>query len=200
MTKASLGEAAQTHHEEATPGSSELVESIAEASEGTLSRGTLVGQCLEARHPVLAGRVSVAWLDPRGHRTERWLAALQGVVIREGDRVLLDHPANWPEPIVVGVVDGFESRPAAPKREAGSIALEMDETIRVTTPAGDPLLELTRSKAGPVVRLLLPDVALEVDGALRVNAKAIELRAREGEIRLAATADVNIEGETINLN
>jgi hypothetical protein len=50
------------------------------------------------------------------------------------------------------------------------------------------------------VRLLEPHVALELDGALAVSAAAIELRARAGEVRVEASDDVVVRGETIELN
>lgn len=73
--------------------------------------GSLVGECLNARRPTLCGRVLVRRVLPQGEGEESWLPTLQGSVVREGDPVLLLHAANWTEPIVVGVVDGFAAAP-----------------------------------------------------------------------------------------
>lgn len=199
--KAPFGTAAlEPENEERAGDGPDLVASIAGMSPSPLPRGSLVAECVDVRHPVLASRVLVTWLDARGLRIERWVPSLHGLVLRPGDRVLLDHPTNFAEPIVTGVIDGFSRRPSAPTTQAGAIVLQADETLRVTTPEGQPLLELTRSETGPVVRLLCADVEVQIEGALRVAAKSIDLRAREGEVRLTATADVNVEGENINLN
>ena len=48
-----------------------------------------VGQCSDERHPTLLGRVQVRWTGPGGEGHLAWLACLRGVVVRQGDRVLL---------------------------------------------------------------------------------------------------------------
>jgi hypothetical protein len=163
------------------------------------STGPLVAECVDARHPVLAGRVRVRWCEA-GVEQEGWLPTLQALVVRVGDRVLVQRAMNWPEPLVVGVVDGFAHRPDPPRHEAARLTLERDEALRITTPEGEPLVEVARGERGPVVRLLRPDVEVELAGALRVSAAAIELRAREGEVRVEASADVCVVGENVNLN
>jgi len=158
----------------------------------------LVGECVDVRHPTLLGRVLVRW--DAGVSSEQWLAVLQGLAVRVADRVLLLKPANWAEPLVVGVVDGFARRPEPRRTTAAEIALLPDESLRVTGADGATLIEVLASPSGPVVKLAQPDVTLELPGALRLSARSIELRAREGAATVTATGDVDLRGETINLN
>ncbi|WP_437682414.1 hypothetical protein [Sorangium sp. So ce131] len=159
----------------------------------------LVGECVDARHPSLAGRVLVRWDGASGPQ-ERWLPTLHGLAVRARDHVLITRPSNWPEPIVTGVVDGFALRPEVPPAEAARIALEPDEVVRITSAAGTPLVEVASSDAGPVVRLLTADVSLELPGDLRLRARSIDLTATQGEVKIKASDDVVVQGETINLN
>lgn len=179
------------------------LDELADATEAAAAHlaevGPFVGECVDAAHPVLIGRVKVRWSHPGGD-SERWLPALHGMAIRAGDRLLVQRAANWPEAIVTGVIDGFARRPDIERTETSRLVLERDETLRVTTPEGEALLEVVRSEAGPVVRLLRPDVEVEVAGKLRLSAHSIELVAKQGEARIQASADVNVVGETINLN
>lgn len=128
------------------------------------------------------------------------MPTLQGLVVREGDRVLLMHAGNYPEPLVMGVVDGFARRPEPERAGGPSIELARDESLRITTKDGEPLLEVHPSLNGPVVRLLKSDVELELPGRLRLSAAAIELDAREGNVAIKAHDDVVVEGEIIHLN
>jgi hypothetical protein len=97
--------AASISHEAAAPGP---------ASPCLLLRPheTVVGECLDTRHPSLAGRVLVHWSLYTGPGGSAWLPTLHGIPVCAGDRVLLTQPSNAPEPIVLGVIDGF-----APLRE-----------------------------------------------------------------------------------
>jgi len=159
----------------------------------------VVGECSEACHPTLYGRVLVRW-DALGASLERWLPTLHAMPVRAGDRVLLAQPSNWSEPVVTGVLDGFAQRPSVARSEAARITLEPDETVRVASADGTPLLEVYRSEAGPTVRLLSDDIHLDLPGALRIEAKSVQLIARQGGLRLSATDDVVLSGETINFN
>jgi hypothetical protein len=169
------------------------------ASPGPTAMAALVGDCIDATHPTLTGRALIRWTGPTGPR-ELWLAALHGLAVRRGDRVLISQPANWPEPIVTGVIDGFARRPELPRSPGPTIALQKDESVRVTGIDGEPLCEIHASDRGPVVRLLAADVNLVLPGELRVDAKAIALVAREGEVRLEASDDVVVKGEMVKLN
>ena len=162
----------------------------------------LVGECIDDEHPTLLGRVKVRWTEPRnqGQAQERWLACLHGVTVRRRDRVLLQLPENWPEPIVSGVVDGFALRPEAARLPGPAVELKADESIKVRSSRGQELLEIFQEESGPVVRLLDPDLDLELPGELRIRADRIELEARRGDVEIKASDDVNVQGEMINLN
>jgi hypothetical protein len=161
--------------------------------------GARVGTCTATQHPTLSGRVRVRCEQEEGV-TEEWLPCLHGLAIRELDRVLVQQPLNWPEPVVVGVVDGFALRPEAPLLPGPAIVLQPDEAVRIQAPDGTPLIELFEGDAGPVVRLLDDGLDLEIKGKLRMRAKSIELAAEQGGINLSAKDDVIVVGEVIRLN
>ena len=162
--------------------------------------GSVVAECVDARHPTLRGRISVRWRDAAGHERLEWAPTLQGLPVRVGDRVLLTRASNWPEWVVTGVVDGFARRPAPERSAKAALELERDEVVRVVAASGAPLVEVFDAGEGPVVRLLADDVALELPGALRVEAASIHLEATRGQARVTASDDVVLEGETIHLN
>lgn len=162
--------------------------------------GVVVGECIDARHPTLLGRVLCRIVAPDGSTTERWVPTLMNLPVRDGDRVLLVRPHNHAEPIVVGVLDGFTPRPEAALSPTATRALKADETLRFETERGEPLVEIAPGPSGPVVRLLSADVEVETPGAVRVRAGSIELRARAGEVRVEASDDVVVQGEAIHLN
>jgi hypothetical protein len=72
--------------------------------------------------------------------------------------------------------------------------------VTITAADGKPLIELAASDAGPVVRLLQPDIDVEVPGKLRVSAASIELVATRGEVKVEAADDVVVRGENVHLN
>jgi hypothetical protein len=108
--------------------------------------------------------------------------------------------ANEPEPIVVGVVDGFSRRAEPPQTSAVQLELRGDETFRITGERGQPLVEIVQGSNGPVVRLLHADTELELPGKLKLRAAEIELTASRGDVRIEANDDVSIKGEMVRLN
>ncbi|HLA63415.1 MAG TPA: hypothetical protein VK610_03250 [Rhodothermales bacterium] len=166
---------------------------------GVAPGGVVVGECVDAAHPTLRGRVRVRWETSQGV-AERWVPTLQNLPVRVADRVLLVHPGNHDEPVVVGVLDGFARRPEPERAETARFTLQRDEAVRVEGADGQPLVELFQSDAGPVVRLLQADVNVELPGALRISAEQIALRARAGTVEIEASDDVNVRGEVVNLN
>lgn len=162
--------------------------------------GLLVGECVNATHPTLRGRVRVRIEDETGESAERWLPTLYRLPVREADRVLVARAANWDEPVVIGVIDGFARRPEVPAREGASLTLAADECLRVRSQDGAELVEIRQEEEGPVVRLLEPGVDVEVPGAFRVRADAIRLEARKGAVEVEATDDVIVRGEIVRLN
>lgn len=161
---------------------------------------SFVGECLDTHHPTLAGRALIRWVDALGAVSERWLPTLHGLAIRRTDRVLAQHPSNWPEPIVTGVIDGYAQRPEVPRAAVATIALKSDEAILVTTADGAPLLELRGTDQGPVARLLTTTADLEAPGDLKLTARSIELNATGGSVTINASDDVTVKGESIRLN
>jgi hypothetical protein len=66
-----------------------------------------VGECLDSVHPALPGRVHVSWQDAGGQQAA-WLPKLAGLTIQTGDRVLVQWPIDFAEPIVIGVLDSAD--------------------------------------------------------------------------------------------
>lgn len=191
---------------EPQPDGSELLSSLLEAPafaahppSPVVAGGCIIGVCRDDRHPSWLGRALVRWSTPEGDG-EAWLPVLQSVVVRRGDRVLLTQPSNGPEPVVVGVVDGFAHRPPAPQRAAAALTLQKDEVLRVEDATGRPLLEVRAGEDGPAVRLLHEHLAFEVQGTLAFNAEAIRMEARQGSVEIVAADDVCVRGEVIHLN
>jgi hypothetical protein len=185
------------------PSTHEVVDALLDVSPDAslmATHASVVAECVSDRHPTLQGRILVRLVGERGTAIDRWVPTLHGLPVREGDRVLLTKPVNFGEPVVVGVLDGFSKRPVVAKVAAATVAIRRDETVRVETHEGVPLLELYESEGGPVVRLVHADVDIEVKGSLRLSAARLELVAREGEARLSATDDVVVSGENIQLN
>ncbi|MGH7304846.1 MAG: hypothetical protein ACRELZ_16290 [Candidatus Rokuibacteriota bacterium] len=160
----------------------------------------IVGECLRTDHPTLTGRALVRIPESGGSAVELWLPTLMGLAVRPADRVLVLVPANHAEAVVVGVLDGFALRPEPRRETSASIALQPDERLVVTAANGQELLEIHLSNKGPVVRLLQPDVDVDVPGELRVRAKAVRLEAKTGAVEVRAQDDVVLRGETIKLN
>lgn len=172
--------------------------SEAAAVEPTSPTGAQVAEVVDERHPSLLGRVRVAWSEG-AQRRQRWVPCLRGLAARTGDRVLLQHPRGAREPVVVGVIDGFEERPA-PRLSGPSLELQADEGLTVYGHRGRPLLQVREGAHGPLVRLLRADVGLEVDGAFSLTARSIQLSATGGDARVEARDDVVVRGELIHLN
>ena len=162
--------------------------------------GHVVATCTQQRHPTLTGRIRARCEDAHGRVVESWVATLNGLSVRVSDRVLVLKLPEELDPIVVGVVDGFSRRPETPKLIAQVIEMKRDETLQVQADNGLPLLQITRNEQGPMIRLLQADTQVELPGKLCIAAGAIELRARAGAVRIDASDNVEIVGETIHLN
>lgn len=157
-----------------------------------------VGLCTADRHPSLPGRACVQLHGDGGEGT--WLPCLAHVVVRTGDRVLVQRPRNWPEPIVIGVLDGYAPRTATPPTTARVLELRRDEQLLLCDDRGEALLSLCGGADGPTLRLVQPDLALEVPGRLSMRAGAISLQSSAGAIEIEANGDVRIAGELVELN
>ena len=161
---------------------------------------SLVAECTDDVHPTLQGRIRVRWTGGAGTEQESWVPALANLAVRRGDRVLLIMAENWPEPLAVGVVDGFAARPEIRRQPAAVIAVKSDETVRVQDSNGQDVLEVSSSQAGPVVRLLQKDLNIELPGAFRLKADSVDLTARSGQVKIEASDDVVVKGELVRLN
>jgi hypothetical protein len=170
----------------------------------TLPSEVLLGTCVDDHHEVWLGRVRVRWDAPSQEATEEggeaWLPTLKGLVVRSGDRVLLTRPANAPEPVVIGVLDGLRQRGEAPAIPAAHRVLRPDESLRIDLEDGSPLLEVTPGENGPVVRLASGDVQIAVDGRLGIRAAALSFETHDGPVEIHAHEDVIVQGEIIRLN
>jgi len=164
------------------------------------SSQSLLGECIDELHPVMQGRVRVQVELQEAQKHRMWLAKVHGVTVRKGDRVIIQKPANYSEPIVTGVLDGLAPRRMEAKVPGPTVPLRQDESLRVVTDGGQEILEIYQDDAGPVVRLLDRDVDLELPGALRVRALSIKLEAEEGDVEVKAAGDVVVEGNDISLN
>lgn len=160
----------------------------------------LIATCIDDRHPALQGRVQVQVVETDGREQHVWVPTLHGLAVRVADRVLMVRPGNGEEWIVTGVIDGFASRPAVAKSAGGTIELKSDEALQVVSSAGQLLVEVSQGSAGPVVRLLEPDVRVEFAGQLVVSAEGIEFEATKGQVAIKAADDVVIKGELVRLN
>lgn len=159
-----------------------------------------VAECVDDRHPTLTGRVRVRIVDPSGHTEERWVPTLQGLPVRVADRVLMIRPGNAEEWIVTGVVDGFAARPKSEKQAAARLELKPDESVQVVSANGVPLVEVSQGQQGAVVRLLEPDVRVEMAGKLAIAAQEVSIEATRGQVKVKATDDVVVQGEIVRLN
>jgi hypothetical protein len=173
---------------------------VTDVSTRLTGNAPMVGECLRTDHPTLNGRALVRIPAAGTPDVEVWLPTLQGLAVRPGDRLIVVNPSNHPEAVVVGVLDGFALRPEPRRETAATITLQPDERVLVTAASGQDLLEVHLTGTGPVVRLLQPDVDLDIPGDLRVRAKAVRLEARMGKVELEAHDDVVLRGENVKLN
>jgi hypothetical protein len=160
----------------------------------------LVGVCDAVNHPSLEGRVQVAWVDAQSRERTTWLPCLKTVTCRAGDRVLLSQPANHHEPVVIGVIDGFERRPPPKEHPGPALSLQQDEALTITDHTNQPLFNLRKADDGVVIQLINNDCKLHVQGKLSLRAKELDLKADEGRASITASEDVVLTGEQVRLN
>jgi hypothetical protein len=125
---------------------------------------------------------------------------LHGLSIRAGDRLLLQQALGSPEPIVIGVIDGFMPRPQLECHQGPRLEIKPDETLRVHTSDGQALVEIAPDETGHVVRLLQSGARLAVQGKLSISAGELELKAASGSVQIEASDDVRLIGEVVHLN
>ncbi|MFD1560999.1 hypothetical protein ACFSHT_36035 [Paraburkholderia silviterrae] len=173
------------------------------------TQGLLAGEVTDTHHPDSPGRVRVRWLSIQGEVLERWLPCLRGQRPRKGDRVLVEQPANWPEPLVTGILAaaGGAGEAAAPgtsethgTHASQTVRLAPDECVQIDDARGQPLVQILASSAGPVVRLMSANVNLEAAGKLSLRAQTLELEAGRGGVDIRSEADTVIRSRYIRLN
>jgi hypothetical protein len=165
------------------------------------SEPSFVATCVDTTHPSLRGRVRVSWAHAAGDAPQSWwVPTLQGLALRSGDRVLVSRAGGLPEPIVVGVVDGFEERPEPSQRGGPTVEIQPDEVLTIAARDGQPLVEIRQGPDGPSVRLLSPDTQIELPGRLSISAAELSLKARRGNVEIEASDQVVVTGETVKLN
>ncbi len=190
----------QNRSDEPSSATATLLDEILDAGIAAASpAGSVVAEVVDDRHPTLLGRVCVRFVDAV-RDTQRWVPTLHGLPVRTGDRVLLQQPSNWREPIVVGVIDGFEAREPSPAHACARIELRRDESVRVCDHRGRALLELREGEHGPVVVPCTDDLEIAVPGHLELRGSTVCVRAEAGSAEVEATDDVVLRGEAIHLN
>jgi len=164
------------------------------------SGAMLVGEVEDTHHPDFRGHVFVRW--SRGDTClARWLRCVIGAAPRRQDRVLLSQPANWPEPIVVAVLEGSSGAGTlAPVAAVRTLSLDQGETVRICDAQGTPLCEVVRSSQGAEIRLAGKDVDLNVVGKLRLRAEALELEGGRGGLDIRTEGDAVVRARFIRLN
>jgi hypothetical protein len=90
--------------------------------------------------------------------------------------------------------------PKAPAIVTQTLVLKPRQVIRIVDHRGRPLLDVAAGENGPVLQLAEGDAGLDVSGKLRLHADAIEMIARDGELKMLAKDDVVVRGEIIRLN
>jgi len=163
------------------------------------SGDVLVADIVVETHPVLPGRVLVSGKDVNGRAFEDWLPCLDGLQVRAKDRVLVQRPANFDEPLVTGIVES--SQKSQKSAVAGQkLNLEPNESLRINDHNGKPLIDLVSRENGTSIQLHQALVELDVAGKLALGADSLELKARQGELTLSASGDIKVDGEMIKLN
>ena len=170
---------ANTQELEIETGEGAFDELLSNPPEPVWPEGHVIATCLNDRHPVLTGRVSIRCETALGQSCETWAPILKGLSVRPADRVLvLKLPREW-EPVVVGVIDGFDRRPVPELQVAQTLELKPDQVLQINaerTVRG--LVHIAQNENGPVIRLLQADAQVELPGKLSLSASAIELQAR----------------------
>jgi hypothetical protein len=165
-----------------------------------ISSGTLLGEILDTHNPYLLGRVLVRWDDGERGPTEAWIRVVEGVRARAGTQVVLSRPANAGEWLVTAVLLGTR-RDEGPTAGEGQeiLRLEPGQVVRVEDHRGQAVVEISGDQSGPHVRLLGRDCTFGVDGKLRIEAREVELRGRDG-VDLRSDGEVVARGRVIRLN
>lgn len=163
--------------------------------------GPLLGEVVDTHSPYLLGRLLVRWDEGAGP-TEAWLRVVEGVRAWTGTQVLLSRPSNAGEWLVTAAL--FRMPDEAAAAEVGSegperLRLEPGQVLRIEDHRGQGVVEISGDEAGPRLRLLGRDCTFAAEGTLRLEAREVELRGRDG-VELRSEGDVGVRGRVIRLN
>jgi len=152
-------------------------------------------ECLEDCHPTMNARVKVATGS-----SSYWVLCLTNIRPRVGDRLLVAQVGSEGERLVVGVVDGLRER--TPPHPAGvqTRRIRDDEAVIIESPGGEPLVEIRAEAGRTTLRIIAKKTRFEATGHLELAAESVAIVASKGPIKLTATEDVRVVGETIELN
>ncbi|HKT98955.1 MAG TPA: hypothetical protein VJS30_20900 [Paraburkholderia sp.] len=173
------------------------------------AQGLVVGEVIDTHHPDSPGRVRVRWHSAHGETLERWLQCLRGQQPRKSDRVLVEQPANWPEPLVTGIFAQAGGGSAALAEDVPDVhdgqpsqtmTLAPDACVQIDDAHGTPLVRILASRDGPVIRLMSQNVNLEAAGKLSLRAQTLELEAGHGGVDIRTEADTVVRSRYIRLN
>jgi hypothetical protein len=160
--------------------------------------GVLIGRCVTQRVQGESQSVEVGFNDDDGIHRMVTIACMDQVFPQIGDTVVMLRPQNADYPIVIGTLGSCGRRSIA---LTTGFSAEVDASnLCIRNPNGRVLLEIDTGKKIPSVALGEQDLSLDLSGRLSVVAKAIDLRATEGDVQIMANNDVVARGERIQLN
>ena len=137
------------------------------------SQSSLVGDVLDKTPAGSPGRVLVRWRTVDGTLNERLLCVVRGLAIENGDLVLLHRPSNWPEWLVVHVVDGRrEAQPVDAGTSIRGRRIEIEGADEVVLRCGEASITLRRN--GRVV-LEAPTSNRDPRGTNRIKGGTVQI-------------------------
>lgn len=192
------------------PSLEQLLEQASRSHAADFAGKTLIGECLDTHNPHLPRRALIRARGQQGGAALAWLALAGDLEVRPGTKVLLDKPDNWPEPVIIGVIEGLETPSAPAAVDESALELGTGERLIVADSEGRALLEVWADPNGARVRLCrevlqregLEREGLEVQalGHLRLAGGRLELRAGDGGLEVNGTGDGIVRAKTIRLN
>lgn len=161
---------------------------------------TFVAHVIEPRDPALRGRVLVRY-EPDGETPQdAWIPVLRGLSVRFGDAVLVAGTSNGCDPVLVGIIDGFGMGSDPNRRPTSELELREDEVLEIRDSHGRVLLVLHEGDRGRTLRLVRPDLDVEVVGCLRIRSDELAIAALRSATMPAADDLVMVRGEVIRVD
>lgn len=119
---------------------------------------------------------------------------------RAGRNVGCGHRLAGPPRHIEGGREGSVVHAGEPTIQTLKLPLRAHAAVEIVCSDGTPLVRIQQTADGAKVTLLGDDAEVSLPGRLRVTAAALELRARNGDVRIEANDRVVVVGETIDLN